>query len=299
MPLRFLQLDVFSARPGGGNPLGVVFGADDWDSQRMQSFASYTDLVETTFVLPATEVGADYRLRIFTPHKEIPFAGHPTLGSAHAVLDTGFATLRDQQLVQECAVGLLRIRASQQHQELFVAAPTAKVLQSGLHADPMLQRILAGKALGAVMPGMVDGGRRWWIAELADEAALRQWQPDHAAILALAKATESMGLCAFARSHSPEYQVVVRAFPAGVGIVEDPASGAANGLLAAYIRHFEPHGALANGYIVSQGREMGHDATLKIQMDASAAHSDASAIPTVWVGGRSHTVIDGTLHWPN
>jgi PhzF family phenazine biosynthesis protein len=297
MPLRFLQLDVFSAKPGGGNPLGVVFGADDWDHQRMQSFASYTDLVETTFVLPATQAGADYRLRIFTPHKEIPFAGHPTLGSAHAVLETGFAALKAQQLVQECAVGLLRIKAGQ-NQELFVSAPSAKVVQSGLHADPMLQRILAGKTLGAVVPGMVDGGRRWWIAELAEEAALRNWQPDHAAILALAKATDSMGLCAFARSSTADYQVVVRAFPAGVGIVEDPASGAANGLLAAYIRHFEPEGALAAGYVVSQGREMGHDATLKIQIDTTAIDRNATIAPVVWVGGRSHTVFDGTLRWP-
>jgi PhzF family phenazine biosynthesis protein len=297
MTLRFLQLDVFSARPGGGNPLGVVFGAQDWSTERMQGFAAYTDLVETTFVLPATQAGADYRLRIFSPSKEIPFAGHPTIGSAHAVLETEFATLRAGLLVQECAVGLLKIQADQRTQELFVAAPLARVLQTGMQADPMLARILAGRRIGAIAPGMVDGGRRWWVAELADEAQLRDWQVDHAAILALARATDSMGLCAFARSAtsaskatSPKdhYQLVVRAFPAGVGIVEDPASGAANGLLAAYIKHFEPNGALASGYTVSQGREMGHDATLRIRF------SDER----VWVGGQTHTVIDGSLRWP-
>ena len=96
-----------------------------------------------------------------------------------------------------------------------------------------------------------------------------------------------MGLCVFARGRQHEDPLVVRAFPAGVGIVEDPASGAANGLIAAYIAHAEPHGALARGYEVSQGREIGHDARLVVHIDGK----------TIWVGGRSHTVIDGTLDW--
>jgi PhzF family phenazine biosynthesis protein len=107
----------------------------------------------------------------------------------------------------------------------------------------------------------------------------------------LAKSSDSMGLCAFARSTDANYQLVVRAFPAGVGIVEDPASGAANGLLAAFIQAAEPRSSLANGYTVSQGREMGHDATLKIRFET---HSDRTV---VWVGGQTHTVIDGKLQW--
>ena len=131
------------------------------------------------------------------------------------------------------------------------------------------------------------GDRRWWRAEPTDDASLRAWQPDHAAILAVAKASDSMGLCAFARAAQGERQLVVRAFPAGVGIVEDPASGAANGLIAAYIAHAEPHGLLAQGYQVNQGREMGHDARLIVHIDRDA----------IWVGGRSHTVVDGSLAW--
>jgi len=120
---------------------------------------------------------------------------------------------------------------------------------------------------------------------------LRAWQPDHASILALAKAGDSLGLCAFARAEAASgYQLVVRAFPAGVGIVEDPASGAANGLIAAYIAQCEPRGPLARGYRVSQGREMGHDATIEVRIDARDG-SDAA----IWVGGRSHTVIDGMV----
>lgn len=259
----------------------------------MQAFARWTDLVETTFVLPPTQSGADYRLRIFSPSKEIPFAGHPTIGSAHAVLETGFAGTRADVLVQECAVGLLPIRrdVSRGVRELYVQAPAASVLKTGLDAHPMLANVLDERNLGALAPAFVDGGRRWWLAELASETELRAWKPDHASIAVLAKATESMGLCAFARADRQNrsgYDLVVRAFPAGVGIIEDPASGAANGLLAAFIHQQEPTGPLAGGYCVSQGRELGHDATLNIRFEQGR----------VWVGGETQTVIDGRLLWP-
>ena len=160
----------------------------------------------------------------------------------------------------------------------------------------MLTNILSPVQLGALPPSFVDGGRRWWLAELATEAQLREWKPDHASIGVMAKDTESMGLCAFARSNAESYDLVVRAFPAGVGIIEDPASGAANGLLAAFIETMEPDGALAKGYDVSQGREIGHDATLKIRFEKNSENTGKAI---VWVGGQTHTVIDGRLRWPS
>ena len=283
---RFLQIDVFPARRGGGNPLGVVLGAHDWDDARMQAFATWTNLVETTFVLPTTTPAASYRLRIFTPQREIAFAGHPTIGSAHAVLQSGTVTARDGVLVQECASGLLPIRVERDGNLLSVRAPAATILREG--ADPTLQSILAGTTPGILPPAFVEGGRRWWIAEFADAGELRRWQPDHAAIGALAKATDSLGLCVFARAAAADHDLVVRAFPCGVGIAEDPASGAANGLVAAWIAAREPHGTLARGYRVSQGREIGHDAALLIRIEGH----------DVWVGGASTTVIDGDLRWP-
>ncbi|MEO7935545.1 MAG: PhzF family phenazine biosynthesis isomerase, partial [Dokdonella sp.] len=107
---RFFQLDVFTRRPGGGNPLGVVVGADDWSDRAMQNFAQWTDIVETTFLLRPTTDEASYRLRIFTPTREIAFAGHPSIGSAHVALLSGFAQPRDDLLIQECQAGLLPIR---------------------------------------------------------------------------------------------------------------------------------------------------------------------------------------------
>lgn len=285
---RYFQLDVFSARTGGGNQLGVVVDAAEWSDGAMQSFAHWTDLVETTFVLPPTTADASYRLRIFTPSREIPFAGHPTIGSAHAVLDCGIAKPVDGTLIQECGAGLLpiRIEGDGALRNLFLQAPAARVLREDPR-DDLLEAALAGATRGALPPAFVEGGRRWWIAEFADESSLRAWKPDHTAIGKLAAATDSLGLCAFARSSAPDYEVVVRALPAGVGIVEDPASGAANGLIAAWIAHAEPNGALARGYRVSQGREIGHDAAIVIRIEG----------PRIWVGGRTRTIVSGTVDW--
>ncbi|MCQ4166490.1 PhzF family phenazine biosynthesis protein [Tahibacter harae] len=288
--VRYLQLDVFADKAGGGNPLGVVIGADEWSDSAMQRFATWTGLVETTFLLPPSQPGASYRARIFTPSREIAFAGHPTIGSAHAALETGLVPAGSTQLVQECGAGLLPIRIGQENgaRVLSVEAPRARALEPDVLHAKLVRAILDRTPLGALPPGFVEGGRRWWIAEFADEATLRQWQPDHAAIARLAKASDSLGLCVFARSDSQEYEVAVRAFPAGVGIVEDPASGAANGLIGAWIAAGEPQGKLARGYRVSQGREIGRDARIGIRIEADGG---------VWVGGVTHTVIDGQARW--
>lgn len=290
-PLRYLQLDVFSAGPGGGNKLGVVFGASHWSGAQMQRFAAWTQLVETTFVLPTRAPQASYRLRIFMPHKEIPFAGHPSIGSAHAVLQTGWARPRDGQLLQECGAGILPIRVDEAGagpRDLYIRTPQAHIMREGADALGALAPVLDGQPLGQRGGILIEGGRRWWLAEFADAAQLRAWQPDHAAMTALAQSSQSMGLCAFARTRGLDHDLVVRAFPAGAGIVEDPASGAANGLIAACIAQREPQGPLARGYCVSQGREMGHDARLMVRIDDDGQ---------VWVGGCTHTIIDGQLAW--
>lgn len=289
--LRYLHLDVFAATPGGGNHLGVVIGAGHWSDEAMQRFACWTNLVETTFLLAPTDPQASYRVRIFTPATEIPFAGHPSIGSAHAALECGLASPDAGLLWQECAAGILpiRIEGSGAERDLLLKSPAEQVLRTGPDAHPLLAAALANITTGQLPPALVDGGRRWWLAEVSSEASLRAWRPDHAAIGALAAASDSMGLCAFARTRTDDgYQLVVRAFPAGVGIVEDPASGAANGLIAAYIARIEPSGALARGYAVSQGREIAHDARLLVRIDDGV----------VWVGGHSRIVIDGSLDWP-
>lgn len=287
--LRYLHLDVFAATPGGGNHLGVVLGAGAWDGVAMQRFARWTALVETTFVFPPQDPDAGYRVRIFTPMREIPFAGHPSIGSAHAAIACGIAHPRGDELRQECGAGILPIRITGDGaaRDLLLRAPDAQIVATGMDTHPLLAAALTGGDRGALPPALVDGGRRWWLVELASEASLRTWHPDHAAIAALARATSSMGICAFARCAGGAYQLAVRAFASGAGITEDPASGAANGLLAHYLTRAEPHGALARGYVVSQGREIHHDARLRVRVDDRG----------IWVGGHCRTVIDGGLHW--
>ncbi|TAN03966.1 MAG: PhzF family phenazine biosynthesis protein [Rhodanobacteraceae bacterium] len=287
--VRYLHLDVFAASPGGGNHLGVVLDAAHWSGAAMQRFARWNNLVETTFLLAPTQRDASYRVRIFTPHQEIAFASHPSIGSAHAALECGAVQSRDGLLWQECDAGVLPIRVEGEGstRRLLLRPPPAHVMGNGFAAHPLLAPALRGTRAGMLPPALVEGGRKWWLAEIADEAGLRAWQPDHAAIAELARATDSMGLCAFARAPTAAAALVVRAFPAGVGIIEDPASGAANGLIAAYLAQAEPAGPLAHGYVVSQGREVGHDAELIVQMDDDG----------VWVGGHTYTVVSGTLDW--
>ena len=287
---RYLHLDVFAARRGGGNHLGVVIAASGWTDAAMQAFARWTHLVETTFLLPPTDPKASYRVRMFTPVREIDFAGHPSVGSAHAALACGLVEPRDGLLWQECRAGILPIRVEGDggNRQLLLRSPAATVLDTGIDAHPLLRPALAGVATGTLVPALVDGGRRWWVVECADEAALRGWHPDHAAIGALGQASASMGICAFARSDAADYQLAVRALASGAGITEDPASGAANGLLAAYLAQAEPSSPLARGYAVSQGREIGYDARLVVRIDGDGA---------AWVGGCTNTIVDGSLQW--
>ena len=220
----------------------------------------------------------------------MPFAGHPSIGSAHAVLDAGLAAPRDSLLVQECAVGLLpiEVRGTGRDRRLAVRAPKARVLEIGQPDDPRLFAALEGFTAGALPPVLMDGGRRWWLAELSDESSVRRLVPRWDAVSALARDHEAMGLCVFARCEGRDYDLVVRALVGQPGQVEDAASGAANATLAAWLHERDalPH---ANGrYVVSQGREVGHDARLELRVDADG---------DVWSGGQVQTVVRGELDW--
>ena len=287
-------VDVFSPRPGAGNALAVVVGAPELDALQMQRIATWNNLAETTFLLPPTKKGADYRLRIFTTGQEIAFAGHPTIGSAHVARAAGLVEAGKTELVQECQAGLLSVRCegdpdadgSALHS---VRVPRSRVVPHQHEATLLLDRALARVERGALAPACVEGGRRWWLAELASEADVRGMKPDRAAILALARHNDSLGLCVFARAPAGSgYELVVRAFPLGVGIAEDPASGAANGAIAAFLDERGALGALGDRFRVSQGREMHRDAELVLHIDAARE---------VWVGGRCRVLVDGAFAW--
>ena len=290
MKRRYLQLDVFAGHPGDGNPLAVVLDAQGLDDAEMQAIAKWTRLPETTFVLPPTQEGASYRIRMFSPRREVPFAGHPSVGTAHAVLEAGLATPRDGFLHQEGIAGVLPLRVAGEGRTrtISVRTPRARGVEVAEANDPRLAPSLHGLALGALPPVLMDGGRRWWLAEMASEAELRAATPDWNAIEALALASECMGLFVYARSADPVYYYAVRAFVGAPARFEDAASGAANATLAAWLAH---RGALpsADGhYRVSQGREVGHDAIIDLLVDGDGE---------VWSGGRVCDVVTGHIDW--
>ena len=282
---RFAQVDVFAQRPFGGNPVAVVLDGEDFSSEDMQRFARWTNLSETTFVLPPTHAEASYRVRIFTPRQELPFAGHPSIGTAHAVLEAGLAAPNAQGgLVQECAAGLLplRIDLSGSQRQLFVRIPQARH-QS---LDAALQQQLT-TALGAdITPAeCVNVGPTWIVAGLNSGAAVRALQPDLSALADLSRATGAVGISVYGRDGSGEVDLVVRSFVPADGIPEDPVCGSGNGAIAAYLHS---HGALPNRtYCTSQGREIGYDGRVHLHIDDE---------DRIWIGGTASTAIEGVLN---
>ena len=287
---RFTQVDVFANRPGAGNPLAVVLDAGGLSDATMQDIARWTRLPETTFVLPPDKPGTSYRLRIFSPRREVPFAGHPSVGTAHAVLEAGLAEPKDGLLVQDGIAGALPLRVDGDGAERTIAVrtPRAHLLETASASDPRLRDVLANLPLGTLPPALMDGGRRWWLAEIADEATLRAATPDWNAIARLADSTGSMGLCAFARSSDPVYYLAVRAWVGAPAQFEDAASGAANATLAAWLAQRDALPGPGGFSRISQGREVGHDAIIELTVDTNG---------DVWSGGRVCTVIRGELDW--
>ena len=289
---RYVQLDVFADRPGAGNPLAVVLDAAGLDDAAMQAIARWTRLPETTFVFAPTRPDASYAVRMFSPRREVPFAGHPSVGTAHALLDAGLAVPRDGFLVQDGIAGKLPLKVDGEgtQRTIAVRTPRARVQEIATPDDPRLRDALAGLQLGALPPVLMDGGRRWWLAELASETALRNATPNWDAIVALANATDSRGLFVYARSDDQVYHYAVRAFVGAPAQFEDAASGAANATLAAWLAERGALPDLPGGfYRVSQGREVGHDAIIELGID------DAG---DVWSGGRAVAVVTGHLDWP-
>lgn len=301
---QYYELDVFYNTFCGGNDLGTVMDAGKWSKRDMQAFAKKTKLVETTFVTPKSESDLLYfKVNIFMVDKEIEFAAHPIIGTAHAILDHyGSHVMQNEELILECGNKKIPVRQLKSSNSidrvLQLKSPIASVSDLVMEKsifDNVFNNIANKSGLN---PKLVIGGRKWWIVQLDSENTLRNWNlncEDYDAIRQLSNATGTMGLCVFSVSNSSDqlYDIVVRAFPLGVGIKEDPASGAANALIASYIKSECPHIIKYNdatssySYVVSQGREMNCDARLHINIEDDE----------IWVGGTSEIIIDGKVKW--
>lgn len=271
----FAQVDVFSPVPYLGNPVAVVLDAADLDTEAMARVARWTNLSETTFVAPPTTAEADYRLRIFTPGGELPFAGHPTLGSAHAWLEAGGTPRTPGRLVQECGAGLVEVR--RRDGRLSFAAPTT-VRSGGLEPE-YLDRVIT--ALG-VEPGQVlshqwvDNGPGWAVVELHDAAAVLALDPD------FSRFPDAMVGAFGAYPAGGTFAYEIRAFAPGSGVPEDPVCGSLNASVAQWLTRT---GRGPAGFRVSQGRRLGRAGDITITTDPDG---------TVWVGGATRTLFRGT-----
>jgi PhzF family phenazine biosynthesis protein len=274
MQRAFRQVDVFSTVGYRGNPVAVVLDGDGLSTQQMQRFAHWTNLSETTFVLPPTVAEADYRVRIFTPDQELPFAGHPTLGTAHAWLETNGHAHRDV-IVQECGVGLVSVRRTSEG--LAFAAPP--LVRSGPVEEHLVARIAS--LLGIDRPDVVDAS--WvdngpgWVAVLLDSAekvlALRPGNVEDLKV----------GVIGPYPKGSAEAFEVRAFFPANGVTAEDPVTGSLNASLAQWLLGA---GVAAAPYVVSQGTVLGRRGRVHVLVEDE---------DTVWVGGGTVTCITGEV----
>lgn len=264
---RFMQLDVFSHCQMKGNPLAVVIDADGLDDTTMREFARWTNLSETTFLLPPTDPAADYRVRIFTPRQELPFAGHPSVGSAYVALEAGVVPAGKTTLIQQCTAGLLPVRVEHSNagRAIHVQAPPARV-----HRIDDALRETIGHALHGVLDEaqvrVVDNGPHWLICQLRDGAAVRALQPDLTTIAAMSRQHGLIGVCAFGREHAGDAAMAVRAFCPADNIPEDPVTGSANAGIMAFLTESNDH-AYGHRYRASQGREVGCDGYVDVVRD--------------------------------
>jgi PhzF family phenazine biosynthesis protein len=272
---RFSQVDVFTAVPMLGNPVAVVHDAAGIDDDAMQQFAAWTNLSETTFLLPPTDPAADYRLRIFTPSAELPFAGHPTLGSCHAWLEDGGGPRDPLLIVQECAAGLVRIRRDDGDRLAFEEPP---LIRDGPVDEEMLERICG--QLRVPRPQVVDA--QWadngpgWVAVLLDSAS---------EVLAIEPGTVDLDIGVvgpYAGGADAAFEI--RAFfPYRGATVEDPVTGSLNASVAAWLTRA---GRATPPYTVRQGARVGRDGRIFISIDDSAS---------LWIGGDAVTLVRGEV----
>lgn len=272
---RFVQVDVFTAEALKGNALAVVVDGGGLSDAEMAAFARWTNLSETTFLLPPTDAAADYRVRIFTPGGELPFAGHPTLGSAHAWLASGGDPKRPGEVVQQCEIGLVRVKRV--GQRLAFAAPPLR--RSG-PVEPALReqalralRLAEAEVLDLVW---VDNGPQWMAARLKSAEAVLALQPDFVAMKGL-----KLGVVG-AYPPASELQFEVRAFVPDIGVPEDPVTGSLNAGLALWLMQA---GHAGEAYVAGQGQALGRDGRVHVWRDAEAT----------WIGGDVTPLIHGQV----
>lgn len=283
----FKTIDVFTSAHFRGNPVAVVLEADGLTDEDMQAIAAWTNLSETTFHLKPTSPDADYRLRIFTPRSELPFAGHPTIGSAHGLIEAGLVRPRDGRVVQECGAGLVPITVGELdgRQTLQFELPPATIRDLTADETSRLVAILGSPLAAGAPPAFVDVGACWIVAELHDSGSVLALTPDLGASAKLESELGATGVTVFGRHFSGEADIEVRSFAPSCGVPEDPVCGSGNGSVAAY-RLRSGRVSATHSYVATQGRCVGRDGRIFVMIKDGR----------VCVGGSAVTTVKGSIH---
>ncbi|MND25598.1 putative isomerase YddE [compost metagenome] len=283
----FKQVDVFTSQAFKGNPVAVIMDASTLTSEQMQAIANWTNLSETTFVLPATDSQADYQVRIFTPQNELPFAGHPTIGTAHALLEAGLITAKEGKLVQQCGAGLVALTVSELNHISF-ELPQPKITPLDTTQTQKLAEILKCQIDTQWNAALVDVGARWVVLQAVNAEAVLAAQPDFAALKQhdLEMKVGGATVYGFYENNDEQKHIEVRSFAPSIGINEDPVCGSGNGSVASFIRYHGILPAQNDQVLSSQGRVLGRDGQLQLNL-----YQDK-----ILVGGTAVTCIDGTIN---
>lgn len=285
----FKQVDVFTRIPFQGNPVAVVLDGSGFSGTQMQRIAHWTNLSETTFVLPPRDAAADYRVRIFTPASELPFAGHPTIGTAHALLEAGLVHPRGGVLVQECIAGLVTLQVDV-HEDggrtISFELPAPVVTALTKPQIDALQAIVGADLVREFAPRLIDVGPRWIVAQLDSAAAVLAVRPALERMKVQDEGLGATGVVIFgAHDAGLPARVEVRAFAPSCGIAEDPVCGSGNGCMAVFVRETGQTDRFGTAFLAAQGQVVGRAGMLRIGIE------DAR----IRVGGAAVTCVDGRL----
>jgi PhzF family phenazine biosynthesis protein len=286
----FKQVDVFTDKPFRGNPVAVILGAADLTTAEMQRIATWTNLSETTFVLPPTTAAtADYRLRIFDQKQELRFAGHPTIGSAHAVIESGFAPVKNGRLRQECLAGVLELRTEEKNGQpvIWVKAPTAVVTPVDLPARELMCRALGTGFVEDTPPLRIDVGSVWAVANVGKAERVAALNPDMGALAQISNDLQVTGVTVFGQSGDGVSALHVRSFAPARGVSEDPVCGSGNISVAAFLAHSQLLRQIGSEYTARQGMQIGRDGEVAIRVGDGGGFIE--------LGGHAVTCIDGHL----
>jgi len=293
---RFHQVDVFTTTPLGGNPAAVFVDGAGLSDAEMQAIAREMNLSETTFVLPTTAPGADYRLRIFTPRRELPFAGHPTIGTVAVLMAAGrLAAPSGSTIVrQECGAGVVEItvEAGAGGRTYWIAMPPAAWTAAHVSRDECAAMLgCAPSDLADGPPAIVAPGVPWLIVRLASWQAVRELRPDLARVEVVAARAKATGVTVFALdAEDPACGARVRSFAPGEGIAEDPVCGSGNGAVGGYVAHEALLGDAEFAYVAEQGAEVERPGRVMVR-----GRREADGRWRLAVGGQAVVMIDAEL----